>query len=367
MLTRTWCNGLVILSLGTSCIEPPLDSTPASGGSGSGGSPTSFDPPVTTSSTGEPTTGPTSTSTGTPTTSSTGEPDRPVCGDGVVDDPEECDLGGANANAGACTLECKLAVCGDGLVHAGVEECDFGLGNDESYNGCRPESCQLGPRCGDGILDAEFELCDRGPLNGTGVTNDEFAPCSLMCGFQGRILFMTSESFTGDLGGVSGGDLKCRSAALAAGLPNASEYRAWLSDDFQSPATRFDQWDFPDVPIILVGGLVVADDLLDLVDNGPRRGISRDEFGDSSFLQRVWTNTSAFGESFSVTNHCAAWTSASELLAARQGRNAPAVEEGPEWQIWLEERWWTSHIGRPCNGLAHLYCIDDGFVLEQER
>ena len=49
-------------------------------------------------------------------------PVEPLCGNGKLDPDEECDLGvGHNSNEGACTLMCKHAVCGDGLVWAGVE------------------------------------------------------------------------------------------------------------------------------------------------------------------------------------------------------------------------------------------------------
>ncbi|MDC0718334.1 hypothetical protein [Nannocystis bainbridge] len=353
--------------MATACTDDPLVSMPAS--DGGSGSQTSFEPP---SSTSETTAEPPITST-LPTTgsASTGEltatsgPDGSICGDGVVGEEEQCDLGEANANAGACTLECKLASCGDGLVQEGIEQCDFGLGNDDSYDGCL--DCAFGPRCGDGLLQAEHEICDRGALNGTGVTDDELAPCSLVCGYFGRLLFITSQQYSGNLGGVSGADLKCQAAAAAAGLEHAHTYRAWLSDNFQAPETRFDQWELPGVPVILPGGVVVADDLADLVGNGPHTGIARTELGDSVFNRPVWTNTSAFGEIFSIDDHCENWLAADIMLVARRGFNALVLEQGVDWDLWRAERWWTSFETSQCKQLAHLYCIDDGFVLEQER
>jgi len=55
--------------------------------------------------------------------------DVPVCGDGVVEGNEACDLGGQNSNTGACKLDCSKQTCGDGYVGPG-EACDDGNGNN---------------------------------------------------------------------------------------------------------------------------------------------------------------------------------------------------------------------------------------------
>lgn len=115
-----------------------------------------------------------------------------------------------------------------------------------------------------------------------------------------------------------------------------------------------------------MSGLVVADDFTELSDLGPRTGISRTELGTAIFDEWVWTNTSAFGGVFSATPHCAAWTSNSPQLHARAGQNALAVEAGPEWQTWRDERWWTSFSSRLCDQQAHLYCVDDSVLLPEE-
>ncbi len=48
-----------------------------------------------------------------------------LCGDGVlVDGAEECDDGNDD-DTDAC-VGCKLATCGDDVTHSGVEECDDG-------------------------------------------------------------------------------------------------------------------------------------------------------------------------------------------------------------------------------------------------
>jgi len=78
------------------------------------------------------TSSPTSGGGDTETTGTTSSPS--ACGDDVQAVDEECDLGPANADAGACTSACKIAFCGDGLLHAGVELCDDG--DDDPNDGC---------------------------------------------------------------------------------------------------------------------------------------------------------------------------------------------------------------------------------------
>lgn len=74
-----------------------------------------------------------------------GEP-TPGCGNGIVDQGEDCDDGNA-IDTDAC-IACKAAACGDGFVHAGVELC-----GDAPADACAtpgPDTCaqNLQP-CGD--------------------------------------------------------------------------------------------------------------------------------------------------------------------------------------------------------------------------
>ncbi|MCB9755836.1 MAG: hypothetical protein H6713_38385 [Myxococcales bacterium] len=127
------------------------DSTTAGGpgGSDSVGETTgsSTDGPETSSTSEDPTTG---------TTMVDPTDGDPVCGDGVVEGDEECDLGGDNADDGVCTSGCKNAFCGDGLVGPG-EACDDG--NDVDDDLCS-NTCAA-PGCGDGVVQ-DPEQCDDG-------------------------------------------------------------------------------------------------------------------------------------------------------------------------------------------------------------
>jgi cysteine-rich repeat protein len=86
-----------------------------------------------------------------------GDPIPANCGDGVIDDGEQCDFGEANDNSGACTLSCTVAACGDGNVYEGVEECDDG--NTANTDDCAQCTAAF---CGDGFTQAGVEECDDG-------------------------------------------------------------------------------------------------------------------------------------------------------------------------------------------------------------
>ncbi len=69
-------------------------------------------------------------------------------GSGTVS-KETCDDGNS-LNTDSCTNECNDAVCGDGYVWNGREECDDGAANsDTAVNACRT-NCAM-PYCGDGV------------------------------------------------------------------------------------------------------------------------------------------------------------------------------------------------------------------------
>jgi len=67
--------------------------------------------------------------------------DQGLCGNGVLDEGEQCDDGN-DVDEDSCTSRCALARCGDGVVRAVVEQCDDG--NTSFTDGCT-NSCITAP------------------------------------------------------------------------------------------------------------------------------------------------------------------------------------------------------------------------------
>ena len=111
-------------------------------------------------------------------------PPAPVCGNNLLELPEECDDGNELSGDG-CSATCRLerATCGDGIID-GEEQCDgadLGGQTCQSFGftggtlGCRT-SCDVdlsgcfNPVCGDGTVDGTEECDDGNTVNGDGCS-----------------------------------------------------------------------------------------------------------------------------------------------------------------------------------------------------
>ena len=225
-----------------------------------------------------------------------------TCGDGVVDPMEECDDAN-DIDTDECTNMCTNAVCGDTIIQEGVEECDDG--NDVDTDECT-NSCAAAI-CGDSIVQAGVEQCDDGNA-------DPGDGCDGMCQLEARYVFVTSTLQTGNMGGLAGADAICQNLAQAANLPGT--YMAWLSTSQpnSTPATRFTQ---SALPYQTVTGIKVADNWADLIDGSLDAAINVTELGAAPPAGTatcvanvsVWTNTTANGSIFNANNSCGDWTS----------------------------------------------------------
>ncbi|MBL9104986.1 MAG: DUF1554 domain-containing protein [Myxococcales bacterium] len=173
-----------------------------------------------------------------------------VCGDGERGPDEACDDGNMD-DTDACTSLCQLAACGDGHVHDGVETCDTQEDTETCDGDC------TAAECGDGYANpVAGEECDDG--------DDSYLDnCHPTCKAPVMRLFITSQLYHGDLGGLDGADAKCQSLAEEAGLTGT--YKAWLGTDDVPPHTRLYHspgryW--------RIDGVLVADNFEQLM-NGP--------------------------------------------------------------------------------------------------
>jgi cysteine-rich repeat protein len=189
-----------------------------------------------------------------------------VCGDGIINiGVEQCD--DANmTDTDACTNACLDAICGDGVIHVGVEDCDDG--NMEDTDGC-VGACTMAV-CGDGFVQAGVEDCDDENM-------DPSDGCSGQCELEFRLVFATSTTHDGDLGGLDGADAICQTRADAANL--SGTYMAWISTDQGSPSSRFVQ---STVPYHTPDGIKVVDSWADLIDGTLDNPINRTESGGAS-------------------------------------------------------------------------------------
>ena len=311
----------------------PAETTDDPAGSTSGSSTL-----ITTMTDPSPTTGETTQLTGTDGTSETSAGmtmGGVVCGDGKLEQDEQCDDGNAE-DLDDCNNECISAYCGDNVKQL-EEDCDDGNNMDETDD-CLTKCVAAG--CGDGLVWANVEQCDDGNLeNGDGCEGD--------CLLTPKFVFVTSMLYNGDFGGLFGADFECQKRAFEGGLPG--EYQAWLSDIMDSPAKRMSKWEGRYV--LHDGETVVADDWADLVSGDIGSPINQDEFGeigpqgDACVPSAVYTNTKPDGTSAGGPTSCANW-----MLAEGSSWWGDAIESGKEWS--------DACKSGGCEKMAALYCFE---------
>lgn len=248
---------------------------------------------------------------------SSGDPD-PVCGNGIVEGTEVCDGPVPNAD---CTPDCTAVEC-----MATFTDC-----NRQPDDGCE---AQLGTA-------AHCRSCDDRCDSGTCGEQGGEAGCHMLA-------FTTASNWTGDLGGLDGGDDKCQAEAEGAGLTGT--YRAWLSEGTSGPLDRFELSTFP---YQRPDGEIVANSWNDLVDGGTDLGaaleVTLDGMSPPVVRQQicnegVWSNVPVTGDTGPTTGHCDGWTNADST-----GRVGQFNQTGSAWTWWCEV---------DCDSLRPLYCFE---------
>ena len=120
-----------------------------------------------------------------------------------------------------------------------------------------------------------------------------------------NIVFITSASFNSNLGGLKGADQKCQAEADdPASIVPSGTYLAWLSDDSESPDTRFTKSSHP---YVLPDETRIAEDYADLTDGSILHTINLGSTGQSIAYQQYWTGTNADGTASQSFLTCNGW------------------------------------------------------------
>jgi hypothetical protein len=156
-----------------------------------------------------------------------------------------------------------------------------------------------------------------------------------------KLVFVTSSSFTGGFGGLTGADTKCQQYAGAGNLPGT--YRAWLST-FDGTAAA-DRLTHAALPYQLVDGTVVAADWAELTSGTLLHPIDEDESGNTRSNAFTWTDTTVQG-GFSISYDCNGWTDSTSQMMG-EGGAAGDVDNG-----------WSDGFGSTCDLTNSLYCVE---------
>ncbi len=245
-------------------------------------------------------------------------------------------------SSGETSTTSPPTLCGNHVKDEG-EECDDG--NQSSEDNCK-DDCTLN-FCGDGVINIGVERCD----------DPDRDKCSEKC--QQQVIFVTTGTWNGYLGGLKGADQKCENAAISSGhLPlNETHYRAWLSKgDDGNPLTDDssihikDRLPHSDVPYVLSNGEPVAKDWWALTAGNLATAITRTEdnkpvagSGNGQVVP-VWTNSTPSGEASGILD-CDYWLKG----VGYGGQRGNATAQNSQW---------TYHSNEDCKVKAHLYCVE---------
>lgn len=278
----------------------------------------------------------------TPTEETCGDQIDNDC-DGSIDENETC----------RCDYEStSTGVCSRGRLD-GAGTCQPPDAYESSESSCedgRDNDC-------DGEVDEEDDDCgDDEEQKEAGSSCEEDEECLSRCIDEtcAHRVFVTSETYDGDLGGLSGGDTACDDLASGAGA--RGDWKAILSDTADAAEDRLDI----SAPIVRWDGAKVADGADDLWDSDGQldHPIEIDERGMTT-EGRVWTGTNSDGtrdgsDEAGDGQTCKDWSSSKGCrgvcISADRGEAGDSGETDARWLVGVADP--------TCDENHHLYCID---------
>ena len=167
----------------------------------------------------------------------------------------------------------------------------------------------------------------------------------------GKIIFVSSQTYNGNLGGLAGADEKCAGLASAAGLNG--EFKAWLSGISISAASRLVH---SERPYERPDGAAIANDWNDLTDGAIQNPINIDENG-AIQNSMVWSNTLTNGaiEYSYPTGVCMDWTASTDTCFYNRYNRICGAKTSLSYMA--DASWTDSKYGRGCSNFYRLYCV----------
>ncbi len=318
------------------------------------------------------------------TTISTGPSPTDGPGSNTLDGPDGSGdgPGSSSDSSGGGGSECQNAEdCQDGEFCNGEEVCAPGR-PDADPEGCVPAEA---PACPDGSqcieedqscvecngrnADLDMDLvpsiacggedCDDtnpgigspgsdwGHCTACGVPCDTLEACLAGECLPARRVFVTSETYPGNLGGLDGADGRCQDLADQALL--GGSFRAYIQNVEEAVDAHLT--DHAGVPYVRLDGLMVAESFTDLTDGGLAAPLSLDEqrmeHGGPAAL--AWTGLATM-----FPGDCQDWSTVEGNCdgGSTCGSGGAVMSAGASWEFD------GSHI--LCSTPLHLYCIEHG-------
>jgi hypothetical protein len=163
-----------------------------------------------------------------------------------------------------------------------------------------------------------------------------------------RIVFVTSQTYDGDLGGLSGADDKCQTLALNAGL--LGTFKAWISGSSTSEEAR-DRMSRADVAYRRVDFVKVADGWPDLTDGTLDAPINVNESGNTVLSSlTAYTNTDADGSIHETGRECG-------QDPGDQWNTNDMFQSGGFGAVGATNNTWSWVSNNDCMNQRRLYCV----------
>ena len=167
----------------------------------------------------------------------------------------------------------------------------------------------------------------------------QIVPLAIDVRSTGSTIFLSSQTYNGDLGGLSGANTKCQTLANAAG--RSGSWVALLSTNYSNASTSI----LPTYPVRDTNAATIS--VSSIWSGTLSAAVTRDENGNvlSSTLS-AWTGSSSSG-ALQSENTCGSWGSNASSDTGRTG-DASATTAN-----------WLSNASTACNNLQRLYCISN--------